>query len=327
MGQQQTKVIVTRKLPPRVEQRLRELFDVELNPSDDIFTKAQLRDAMQRADVLVPTLCDRIDQDLLSDPAATVKLLANYGAGVDHIDVDAARKANILVANSPTQSADDAADMAIALILSVLRRLKEGSNVMSMGDWQGWAPSAFLGSRMRGKTLGILGMGRIGAALAERANVFGLNIAYHSRNPIHPDAEQRLKARYYGHLETMLPTVDILAICAPLTQHTHDIINHQTLALLKPNSFLVNVSRGGLIDESALIAALQSGQLAGAGLDVLATTAHVNQDLADMPNVMLLPHMGSATAEAREEMGATVIRNIKMFEDGHNPPNLVLPNL
>lgn len=321
------KVIVTRKLPDTVEARLKELFDVELNQNDVPFSRDQLISAMQRADVLVPTLNDQIDAGLLAQAGDRLRLLANYGSGVDHIDVDGAHKAGILVANSPTISSADTADMTIALILAVMRRFKEGSTVMESGEWQGWAPSALLGARVSGKTLGILGMGRIGTALAERARVFGLNVHYHNRRKAHPDTETRLNAAYHDSLHGLLPEVDILAICCPLTDETQNILDATALAQMKPTAFVVNTARGGLIDEAALEDALTNGRLAGAGLDVLATGTDVNQTLCDLPNVMLLPHMGSATQEARHEMGETVILNIKMHQDGHRPPNWIIPNV
>lgn len=321
------KVIVTRKLPDTVEARLNELFDVELNASDAPMSRAALIDAMQRADVLVPTLNDQINDELLAQAGDKLKLLANYGSGVDHIDVDAAHKRGVLVANSPTMSSSDTADMTIALILAVMRRFKEGSTVMESGEWQGWAPSALLGTRVSGKTLGILGMGRIGTALAERARVFGLNVHYHNRKQVHPDTEARLNATYHDSLHGLLPQVDILAVCCPLTEETKNILNASALAQMKPSAYLVNTARGGLIDEAALEDALINGRLAGAGLDVLATGTDVNQTLCDLPNVMLLPHMGSATQEARHEMGETVILNIKMHQDGHRPPNMVIPKV
>jgi glyoxylate reductase len=319
------KVIVTRKLPDTVEARLQELFDVELNADDVAMGRDTLISAMQRADVLVPTLNDQIDAELLAQAGDQLRLLANYGSGVDHIDVDAAHKRGILVANSPTMSSSDTADMTIALILAVMRRFKEGSTVMESGEWQGWAPSALLGTRVSGKTLGIVGMGRIGTALAERARVFGLNVHYHNRNQVHPDTEARLNASYHDSLHGLLPMADILAVCCPLTEETQNMIDGAALAQMKPTAFLVNTARGGLIDEAALEAALIGGQLAGAGLDVLATGTDVNQTLCALPNVMLLPHMGSATKEARHEMGETVILNIKMHQDGHRPPNMVIP--
>ena len=319
------KVIVTRKLPNTVQSRLKELFDVEFSQNDIPLSRNELLEAMKRADVLVPTLNDNIDASLLAEAGNRLKLLANYGSGVDHIDVEAAHKQGILVSNSPTISSSDTADMTIALILAVMRRFKEGSNVMESGDWQGWAPSAFLGTRVSGKTIGILGMGRIGTALAERARAFGLNVHYHNRKKVHPDTETRLNAKYFKDFHAMLPEIDILATCCPLSDETHHILDTKALSLMKPTAVVVNTARGALIEEEALEAALLNGRLAAAGLDVLATGKNVNKTLCELPNVMLLPHMGSATQEARHEMGETVILNIKMHQDGHRPPNMCIP--
>jgi len=319
------KVIVTRKLPDTVQSRLKELFDVEFSQNDIPLSRNELLEAMKRADVLVPTLNDNIDASLLAEAGNRLKLLANYGSGVDHIDVEAAHKQGILVSNSPTISSSDTADMTIALILAVMRRFKEGSNVMESGDWQGWAPSAFLGTRVSGKTIGILGMGRIGTALAERARAFGLNVHYHNRKKVHPDTETRLNAKYFKDFHAMLPEIDILATCCPLSDETHHILDTKALSLMKPTAVVVNTARGALIEEEALEAALLNGRLAAAGLDVLATGKNVNKTLCELPNVMLLPHMGSATQEARHEMGETVILNIKMHQDGHRPPNMCIP--
>lgn len=319
------KVIVTRKLPDTVQSRLEELFDVEFSQNDIPLSRNELLEAMKCADVLVPTLNDNIDASLLAEAGNRLKLLANYGSGVDHIDVEAAHKQGILVSNSPTISSSDTADMTIALILAVMRRFKEGSNVMESGDWQGWAPSAFLGTRVSGKTIGILGMGRIGTALAERARAFGLNVHYHNRKKVHPDTETRLNAKYFRDFHAMLPEIDILATCCPLSDETHHILDSKALSLMKPTAVVVNTARGALIEEAALEAALLNGRLAAAGLDVLATGKNVNKTLCELPNVMLLPHMGSATQEARHEMGETVILNIKMHQDGHRPPNMCIP--
>ena len=319
------KVIVTRKLPNTVQSRLKELFDVEFSQNDIPLSRNELLEAMKRADVLVPTLNDNIDASLLAEAGNKLKLLANYGSGVDHIDVEAAHKQGILVSNSPTISSSDTADMTIALILAVMRRFKEGSNVMESGDWQGWAPSAFLGTRVSGKTIGILGMGRIGTALAERARAFGLNVHYHNRKKVHPDTETRLNAKYFKDFHAMLPEIDILATCCPLSDETHHILDSKALSLMKPTAVVVNTARGALIEETALETALLNGRLAAAGLDVLATGKNVNKTLCELPNVMLLPHMGSATQEARHEMGETVILNIKMHQDGHRPPNMCIP--
>ena len=245
------KVIVTRKLPDTVQSRLKELFDVEFSQNDIPLSRNELLEAMKRADVLVPTLNDNIDASLLAEAGNRLKLLANYGSGVDHIDVEAAHKQGILVSNSPTISSSDTADMTIALILAVMRRFKEGSNVMESGDWQGWAPSAFLGTRVSGKTIGILGMGRIGTALAERARAFGLNVHYHNRKKVHPDTETRLNAKYFKDFHAMLPEIDILATCCPLSDETHHILDTKALSLMKPTAVVVNTARGALIEEDS----------------------------------------------------------------------------
>ena len=245
------KVIVTRKLPDTVQSRLKELFDVEFSQNDIPLSRNELLEAMKRAEVLVPTLNDNIDASLLAEAGNRLKLLANYGSGVDHIDVEAAHKQGILVSNSPTISSSDTADMTIALILAVMRRFKEGSNVMESGDWQGWAPSAFLGTRVSGKTIGILGMGRIGTALAERARAFGLNVHYHNRKKVHPDTETRLNAKYFKDFHAMLPEIDILATCCPLSDETHHILDTKALSLMKPTAVVVNTARGALIEEDS----------------------------------------------------------------------------
>ena len=245
------KVIVTRKLPNTVQSRLKELFDVEFSQNDIPLSRNELLEAMKRAEVLVPTLNDNIDASLLAEAGNKLKLLANYGSGVDHIDVEAAHKQGILVSNSPTISSSDTADMTIALILAVMRRFKEGSNVMESGDWQGWAPSAFLGTRVSGKTIGILGMGRIGTALAERARAFGLNVHYHNRKKVHPDTETRLNAKYFKDFHAMLPEIDILATCCPLSDETHHILDSKALSLMKPTAVVVNTARGALIEEDS----------------------------------------------------------------------------
>jgi len=318
-------VIVTRRLPHAVETRLSELFDVELNETDTPFTQEQLGDAMSRADVLVPTLTDTIDARILSRAGKRMRLIANYGAGFDHIDVQSARQRGIMVSNTPGVLADDTADMTIALILTVMRRFREGSTLMQSGDWRGWSPSALLGSRIGGKRLGILGMGRIGSAVARRARPFGLQIHYHNRKRVHPDTEAELEATYWESLDQMLSRVDILSINCPHTPATFHLLNARRLKLLKPTTIIVNTSRGEVIDENAFTRMLRAGELAGAGLDVFEKGHEINPRLRGLDNVMLLPHMGSATHEGRLEMGEKVIINIKTFADGHRPPDQVVP--
>jgi len=318
-------VVVTRRLPEAVETRLKELFDVELNTSDTPFSRAELVSAMQRADVLVPTLNDHIDAGALAQSGERLRLIANYGAGVDHIDVQTARQRGILVSNTPGVLTDDTADMTMALILTVMRRFKEGSNIMQSGQWDGWAPSALLGQRVGGKRLGILGMGRIGQAVARRAKPFGLQIHYHNRKKVHAAIETELEATYWESLDQMLSRVDILSINCPHTPSTFHLLNARRLKLMKPSAFVVNTSRGEVIDENAFTRMLRAGELAGAGLDVFEHGTEVNPRLRGLDNVMLLPHMGSATEEGRLEMGEKVLINIKTFADGHRPPDQVVP--
>ena len=316
------KVIVTRRLPEPVETRMRELFDVELNDSD---TPMELVDAVRRADVLVPTLGDKIDAVLLGQAGAQLKLIANYGAGFDHIDVALALSKGIMVTNTPGVLTEDTADMAMALILAVPRRLKEGLALMQSGDWQGWSPTALMGKRIAGKRLGIVGMGRIGQAVARRARVFGLQIHYHSRTRLRGEAEAALEATWWESLDQMLARVDIVSVNAPHTPSTFHLLNARRLKLMKPTAYLVNTSRGEIVDENALTRMLRTGELAGAGLDVYEHGKDVNPRLRALPNVVLLPHMGSATEEGRIEMGEKVIFNIQTFIDGHRPPDQVLP--
>ena len=321
------KVIVTRKLPEPVETRMRELFDVELNEADQPMRKAELAEAIGRADVLVPTLTDKIDAALLAQAGAQLKLIANYGAGFDHIDVQTALSRGIMVTNTPGVLTEDTADMAMALILSVPRRLKEGAELMLRGDWQGWSPTALMGHRIGGKRLGILGMGRIGQAVASRARGFGLQIHYHNRHRRHADVEERLEATWWESLDQMLARIDILSVNAPHTPSTFHLLNARRLKLMKPTAYVVNTSRGEVIDENALTRMLRAGELAGAGLDVYEHGHDVNPRLKELPNVLLLPHMSSATEEGRLETGEKVIINIKTFADGHRPPDQVVPSM
>tara|TARA_R100000322_G_scaffold39804_10_gene24794 strand:+ start:5782 stop:6705 length:924 start_codon:yes stop_codon:yes gene_type:complete len=306
---------------------MRELFDVELNETDVPMSRDALADAMRRADVLVPTLTDQIDQGLLAQAGAQLKLIANYGAGVDHIDVQTARQRGILVSNTPGVSADDTADMALALIISVARKLPEGIRQMAANEWTGWSPSNMLGTRIAGKRLGILGMGRIGQAVARRAAVFGMQVHYHNRKPLHPDIEAELGATYWESLDQMVSRVDVLSINAPHTPSTFHLMNARRLRLMKPEAVIINTSRGEVIDENALTRMLRAGELGGAGLDVFEHGHEVNPRLRELPNVVLLPHMGSATVEGRIEMGEKVIINIKTFDDGHRPPDQVVPGM
>ena len=327
MSGKRLKVIVTRRLPEPVETRLGELFDVTLNSDDHRFSRGELAEAMARADVLVPTLGDAIDQRLLAQAGPQLRLIANYGAGFDHIDVQTALSRNIIVTNTPGVLTEDTADMTIALILAVPRRLREGNLLMQKGEWQGWSPTALMGHRIGGKRLGILGMGRIGQAVARRAAAFGLQVHYHNRRRLHADTEARLAATWWESLDQMLARVDILSVNAPHTPSTFHLLNARRLKLMKPSAYIVNTSRGEVVDENALTRMLRAGELAGAGLDVYEHGNDINPRLRGLDNVLLLPHMGSATQEGRLEMGEKVIINIKTHADGHRPPDQVLPSM
>lgn len=320
-------VVVTRRLPERVESRLGELFDVQLRKSDAAMSRAELVDAVKHADVLVPCLSDRIDNALISQAGERLKLIANYGAGVDHIDVATARQRGILVSNTPGVLTDDTADMTMALLLAVTRRIPEGLAVMN-GErgWDGWSPDALLGGRVGGRRLGIVGMGRIGQAVARRAEVFGMQIHYHNRRRLHAATEEALSATYWESLDQMIARMDVISINCPSTPSTFHLMSARRLKLMKPDAVIVNTARGEVIDENALTRMLVAGEIAGAGLDVYEGD-EANPDLKALPNVVLLPHMGSATREGRLEMGEKVIINIKTFDDGHRPPDQVVPSM
>ena len=327
MADKKLKIIVTRKLPGPVELRMKELFDAELNENDSPFTKDQLADAVSRADVLVPTVTDAIDGKLISSAGDQLKLIAQFGAGTDNIDVPTAFKRGITVTNTPGVLTDDTADVTMALILAVPRRLHEGVQVMEEGTFPGWSPTWMMGRRIAGKRLGIIGMGRIGQAVARRAKAFGLQIHYHNRKPVSPKIEELLEATYWDSLDQMLARMDIVSVNCPHTPSTFHLLNARRIDLMQPESFIVNTARGEVIDEAALAAAIRSGKISGAGLDVFEREPAVNKDLVGLPNVVLLPHMGSATLEGRIEMGEKVIINIKTFADGHKPPDRVIPDM
>jgi glyoxylate reductase len=306
---------------------MKELFDVELRDPDTPMTREELAAALRRADVLVPTITDQIDAGLLGQAGDKLKLIANYGAGVDHIDVATARQRGILVSNTPGVVTDDTADMTMALMLAVTRRIPEGLSLMQSGEWQGWSPMALLGGRIGGKRLGILGMGGIGQAVARRARAFGMQIHYHNRRRLRPEIEAELEATYWESLDQMVSRMDVISINCPHTPSTYHLMNARRLKLLKPSAVVVNTSRGEVIDENALTRMLRAGEIAGAGLDVYERGAEINPRLRELPNVVLLPHMGSATREGRIEMGEKVIINIKTFADGHRPPDQVVPSM
>jgi glyoxylate reductase len=320
-------VVVTRQLPQQVETRLKELFDVQLRDNDAPMTPDELVDAMQSADVLVPTITDQIDAKILARAGDKLKLIANYGAGVDHVDVATARQRGIHVSNTPGVMTDDTADMVMALILGVTRRMGEGIKLAQSDTWQGWTPTAMMGGRIKGRRLGILGMGRIGQAVAKRAAAFGLQVHYHNRRRLRPEVEETLDATYWESLDQMVARMDILSINCPHTPSTFHLMNARRLKLMKPNAVIVNTSRGEVIDENALTRMLRAGEIAGAGLDVFERGHLINPRLKELPNAILLPHMGSATLEGRVEMGEKVILNIKTFADGHRPPDLVVPSM
>lgn len=320
------KVVVTRRLPEEIETRLKELFDARLNESDEAFSRDDLKAAVAEADVLVPTVTDPIDADVLANAGQQLKLIAQFGAGVDNIDVEAAAAKGIIVSNTPGVLTDDTADVAMAMILAVPRRLTEGRKAIDNGDFKGWTPTWLLGRRISGKRLGIVGMGRIGQAVAKRAAAFGLQVHYHNRHRVSPKIESLLGATYWESLDQMLARMDIVSINCPHTPATYHLINARRLDLMKPESYIINTSRGEVINEAALADALEAGKIAGAGLDVFEREPMVEPRLLDMPNVLLLPHMGSATIEARTEMGQKVLINIQSFADGHRLPDRVLPN-
>jgi lactate dehydrogenase-like 2-hydroxyacid dehydrogenase len=303
-----------------------ELFDVTVRDGDAPMSRDELIAAMQDVDVLVPTVNDRLDAAVFEQAGERLKLVANYGAGTDHIDVNAAHANGIMVSNTPGVGAEDTADMTLALMLSVTRRIPEGLSVMQTGDWDGWSPTALLGGKIGGRSLGILGMGRIGQAVARRARAFGMQVHYHNRNRLRPETEADLGAKYWSSLNQMLAQVDILTIHCPHTPSTYHIMNARRLALMKPSAVIVNTSRGDVIDENALTRMLRSGEIAGAGLDVYEGGAEPNPRLRALKNVVLLPHMASATVEGREEMGARVMLNISTHADGFRPPDMVIPS-
>jgi glyoxylate reductase len=324
MSRARPKVIVTRRLPQAVETRMAELFDVELNFDDVAMDAAGLADACARADVLVPTVTDHLTADIIASAGPRLKLIANFGTGVDHLDLPAARAKNIVVTNTPGVLTDDTADMVMAPILSVPRRIGEGEKLLRAGEWTGWSPTGMLGHRVTGKRLGIVGMGRIGQAVAVRARAFGCSIHYHNRHRLPAGAEAAIEATYWPTLSAMLARVDIVSINCPLTPETHHLIDDAALRLMQRHVYLINVARGEIVDEAALAACLARGGIAGAGLDVFEREPVIDPALLAAPNVVLVPHLGSATFEGRHDMGEKVIANIRIWADGHRPPDQVL---
>ncbi len=330
MGKKKPLVVVTRKLPDVVETRMCELFDTRLNVDDKPMSPAQLAEAVRTADVLVPTVTDRIDAGLIAQAGERMKLIANFGNGVDNIDVSAALKRGVTVTNTPGVLTEDTADMTMALILAVTRRIVEGAHAIPSGEWAGWSPTWMLGARITGKRLGIVGMGRIGQALARRAKSFGLSIHYHNRRRLSAAVEEPLEATWWDSLDQMLARMDIVSVNCPHTPATYHLLSARRLKLLRPNAYVINTARGEIIDENALARMLEAGDLAGAGLDVFEHEPAVSPKLlklAKAGKVTLLPHMGSATHEGRIDMGEKVIINVKTFMDGHRPPDRILPSM
>tara|TARA_B100001142_G_C14319535_1_gene649834 strand:- start:932 stop:1921 length:990 start_codon:yes stop_codon:yes gene_type:complete len=324
MSKRKLQVLVTRKLPDATETRLMELFDVKLNVSDEPMGQEEIVEALKTAEVLVPTVTDQINNDLIREAGDQLKLIANYGTGVDHIDIEAAREKSIMITNTPDVLTEDTADMTMALILTVPRRLIEGERVLRSEKWSGWSPTWMLGHRIFGKRLGIIGMGRIGQAVARRARGFGLSIHYHNRSPVHEEIETELEATYWESLDQMLARMDFISVNCPHTPATFHLLSARRLRLLQPHAVIVNTARGEIIDEAALTQVLQADEIAGAGLDVFEHEPAVNPKLMSLDNVVLLPHMSSATYEGRQDMGEKVIINIQSFADGHTPPDRVI---
>ena len=321
------KVIITRRLQDRVENRMKELFNVDLSTAEYPISKRELLSAVKDAEILVPTIGDKIDASILSAANSNLKLIANYGAGYDHIDIKTALQRGIIVTNTPSVLTTDTADMTMALILAIPRKLREGHEEMQSGNWKGWSPSAMIGMRITGKKLGILGMGRIGQAIAKRAKAFDLNINYHNRRRLHENIEKSLSATYWENLEEMLSAVDILVVSASLNPSSLYLLDAKCLGKMKPSAYLVNISRGEIIDQKALVRQLKDGRLGGAGLDVYDSEEVIGSDFKSLKNVFLLPHMGSSTLEGRIEMGEKVIINIKTYLDGHRPPDQIVPSM
>lgn len=325
MSSSKLKVVLTRRLPDAVETRMRELFDAELNLKDRPMDRAALEAVVQKADVLVPTITDEIDAALINGAGDQLKMIANFGAGVDHIDVDAAVARGIIVTNTPGVLTEDTADLGMALILAVSRRIVEGAQVVAEGKFEGWTPTWMCGRKLWGKRLGIVGMGRIGQALARRAKAFGMQVHYHNRKAVSPRIEEELGATWWDDLDEMLARMDVISLNCPATRDTHHLLSAERLARLQPHAILINTARGELIDEAALSDAVARRSLYGVGLDVFENEPAIHPGLIGNPNVVLLPHLGSATLEARQDMGDRVILNVMTYQNGHRPPDRVIP--
>ena len=321
------KIVVTRKLPEPIETRMMELFDARLNLEDIPLTRDELLMAVQTAEILIPTVTDNIDSEIINSAGSQLRMIANFGVGVDHINLSSAALKDIIVTNTPDVLTQDTADLTMALILMTPRRMGEGERIVRNSEWTGWTPTHLMGHRINGKRLGIIGMGRIGTAVAERARGFGLTVHYHNRNRVTDEIESKLEATYWDSLDQMLAHMDIVVITCPSTPATFHLLSERRLQLLQPNCFIVNTSRGNIIDEKALLTMLESGAIAGAGLDVFENEPIIDPKFLKMENVVILPHLGSATIEGRIAMGECVIVNAKSFVDGHKPPNRVLATL
>ena len=321
------KVVVTRKLPDAVETRMMELFDTRLNLDDVALTHEELIMAVQSAEILVPTVTDNVDAEVINSAGDQLKMIANFGAGVEHIDLTAAAARGIIVTNTPDVLTEDTADLTMALVLMTPRRMGEGERIVRAKQWTGWTPTYMMGNRINGKRLGIIGMGHIGTAVAERAKGFGLACHYHNRNRVAEDLEAKLEVTYWESLDQMLAHMDIIVVTCPSTPATYHLLSERRLKLMQPHCYVVNTSRGNIIDETALVGLLESGAIAGAGLDVFENEPDIHPKFFDMENVVILPHLGSATIEGRVAMGERVIVNAKSFIDGHKAPNRVLETL
>ncbi|MEN5228510.1 2-hydroxyacid dehydrogenase [Brevundimonas naejangsanensis] len=325
MSARKLKVVLTRRLPDAVETRMRELFDAELNLTDRPMSRDELAAALQRAEVLAPTITDHLDAELIAGAGEQLKMIANFGAGVDHIDIDAAVGRGIIVTNTPGVLTEDTADLGMSLILAVSRRIVEGAAVVEDGRFEGWSPTWMCGRKLWGKRLGIVGMGRIGQALARRAKAFGMQVHYHNRKPVPDMIAEELGATWWDDLDQMLARMDVISLNCPATKETHHLLSAERLARLQPHAILINTARGELIDEAALVEGLDRRALFGVGLDVFENEPKVHPGLIGRPNVVLLPHLGSATIEARQDMGDRVIANIMTYQNGHRPPDRVIP--
>jgi len=324
MTQLKPKVFITRKLPKKIETRMMELFDTTLNENDILLSEEQLIDVFKKYQIIVPSIADKISKKVIEASGKDLKLIASFGAGTDHIDLESVKKKNIIVTNTPGLLADDTADLIMSLLLALPRRLYEGSKLVSEGNWNGWSPTKMLGKRIFGKRLGIIGMGRIGQAVAKRAKVFGISIHYHNRKQLPLNIEESYEATFWSSLDEMIKRMDIISINCPLTSETKGLMSKKRLELMMPESYIINTSRSEIINEGALLELLKKNKIAGAGLDVFRRKENGNSELLGAPNTILIPHLGSATVEGRIEMGEKVIVNIKTFIDGHNPPNRVI---